>query len=88
MGRRKASKVFLDLLEPIKDSLYGYARRAVWREDQVADVVQEAFMTGWREFQRFQLGTNFRAWMFQILVNTVYRLNKRVGRRRDLGQAQ
>lgn len=84
MGRRKPSKDFLELLEPIKDSLHGYAHRAVWRKDQVADVVQETFMTGWREFKRFQLGTNFRAWMFQILVNTVFRFNKRTDRRREV----
>lgn len=84
MGRRKPSKDFLDLLEPIKDSLYGYAYRAVWREDQVADVVQEAFMTAWRDFKRFQPGTNFRAWMFQILVYTIFNVNRRANRRREV----
>lgn len=84
MRQKKSQKVFLDLLEPIKDSLYGYAYRSVWREDQVGDVIQEAFMTGWREFGRYQSGTNFRAWMFQILVNTIFRLNKRERRSREI----
>ncbi len=88
MGRKKPSRDFLDLLEPIRDSLYGYAHRAVWREDQVPDVVQEAFMTGWREFKRFEPGTNFRAWMFQILVNTIFRLNKRTGRQREVAMEE
>lgn len=84
VGRRHSSKVFLELVEPIRDSLYSHAKRTVWQKDQVADVIQEALMTGWREFRRFELGTNFRAWMFQILVNTVFRFNKRTKRQREV----
>lgn len=50
----------------------------------MADIVQETCMTAWREFGRFERGTNFRAWMFQILVNTVFSLNKRARRRREI----
>lgn len=71
---------FLVLLEPIKDSLYRYAIRMSWGKDQAGDILQEAVMTAWREFDRFQPGTNFKAWMFRILINSVYRLNKRVVR--------
>ena len=82
--KRPSSKTLLDLLEPIRDSLYRYARRAAWRAEDVDDILQEATMTGWRELGRFQLGTNFRAWMFRILVNTVYRFNKRSYRKREV----
>ncbi len=84
MGRKHSAKVFLELLEPIRHSLYAHARHMVWHENEAADVVQEAFMTGWREFGRFELGTNFRAWMFRILINMVYRSNKRTARRREV----
>ncbi|MCG8403867.1 MAG: sigma-70 family RNA polymerase sigma factor [Phycisphaerales bacterium] len=83
MGKRKSSsKAFLDLLEPLGDSLYRYAKRMAWDDDLVADIVQEAVMTGWREFGRFERNTNFKAWMFKILINTIYRLNKRAARQR------
>jgi len=52
-----------------------------WAEEEVADIVQEAVMTAWREFGRFQRDTNFKAWMFRILINTSFRLNKRLARR-------
>lgn len=81
---KSESRRFLDLLEPIRDQLYGYARRAAWRESDVPDVIQEAVMTAWRTFGRFEGGTNFRAWMFQILVNTTFNFNKRVNRRREV----
>lgn len=84
MARKRSPKDFLELLEPIRDSLYGHAYRAVWHKDQAADVVQETLMAGWRGFGRFEPGTNFRAWMFKILVNTIYRLNKRSVRRREV----
>lgn len=83
--RQHSSKTFLGLLEPVRDALYRHARRTVWREDQVADVVQEAILVAWREFHRFEIGTNFRAWVFQILLNTVYRFNKRIKRKREVG---
>lgn len=80
----RSAKSFLDLLEPVRHALYRYANHAAWRKDEAADIVQEAVMTAWRKFGQFQPGSNFRAWMFQILVNTLYRFNRRVGRQREL----
>ncbi len=51
-----------------------------WRDDLAGDILQEAILTAWREFPRFEPSTNFRAWLFRILTNTIYRLNKKVGR--------
>lgn len=79
MAQRSAAE-FLDLLEPIRDSVYRYAARMAWADDQANDIVQEAVMTAWREFDRFEANTNFKAWMFRIVINTIYRLNKRVAR--------
>lgn len=80
-----ASRRFLDLLEPIRDQLYRFAHRAAWRGDDVPDIIQDASLTAWRRFASFQEGTNFRAWMFQVLVNTVHNHNKRVRRQREVG---
>lgn len=81
--RAHDSDTFIELLEPIRDGLYRFARRSLWHEDLAGDVVQEAMLTGWREFRRFELGTNFRAWMFRILVNTIYGANKKLHRRKE-----
>jgi RNA polymerase sigma-70 factor (ECF subfamily) len=48
----------------------------------VADVLQETVMTAWREYPRFLAGTNFRAWVFRIMVNTIFTFNKRTSRER------
>ncbi len=71
---------FLDLLAPLRDSLYRFSVRNVWRQEEAHDVLQEAVMTAWKQFDRFEMGTNFRAWMFKILLNSIYRLNRKSNR--------
>ncbi len=83
MKIRSLEEEFLRLLEPLKDSLYRHALRLCWSESQVSDAVQEAVLIAWREFAKFQSGTNFKAWVFKILVNTILRYNKRVARNRE-----
>ncbi len=79
-GSESRAQQFLELLAPIQESLQRYALRNSWNREQAGDILQEAVLTGWREFHRFQLGTDFRAWMFRVLVNTVYSFNKKVTR--------
>ncbi len=84
MKTKHSRSEFLELLEPIKDQLYRYAHRATWQVDDTADAIQEAVMTAWKSFSRYQPGTNFRAWIFQILVFTIYRFNKQSVRHRSV----
>ena len=81
-GRVQPEQDFLALLEPVKASIERYALRSAWNREQAQDIVQEAVMTAWREFRRFEPGTDFRAWLFSILVNTIYSFNKRTSRDR------
>jgi len=84
LGNPSDADRFLELLEPIRDSLYRFAVRMAWRRDQVNDMLQETVMTAWRQFDRFEPGTNFRAWLFRILLNTIYRINRKTGRAREV----
>ena len=36
------------------------------------DLVQETVMKGWKSIDKFEVGTNMRAWLFTILRNTYY----------------
>jgi len=37
------------------------------------DMVQEAYMRAWKYWDRFELGTNCRAWLYKILFNVIRR---------------
>lgn len=80
-GRGRAAE-FMALLEPIQDSISRYVYRSAWDAEDAHDIAQHAITVAWREFDRFQKGTNFRAWMFKISVNSVYRFNKQHRRER------
>ncbi|GJM26422.1 MAG: RNA polymerase sigma factor [Phycisphaerae bacterium] len=77
MTKTTDANTFLELVAPVRDSLYRFSLRNVWQQDQAGDVLQEAVMTAWRQFDRFEQGTNFKAWMFKILLNTLYRINRK-----------
>jgi RNA polymerase sigma-70 factor (ECF subfamily) len=61
---------FEELAMPLFDPLYNFARWLVRNSNDAEDLVQETYLKALRSFASFQPGTNFRAWMFQILRNT------------------
>lgn len=66
------------------DELYGTAVRLTGSRSDAEDVVQEAVMRAWAFWDRFQSGTNARAWMHRILMNTFISGYRRKKRERDL----
>jgi RNA polymerase sigma-70 factor, ECF subfamily len=68
--RRLPAATFEDLALPLFDQLYNFARWLTQDTTEAEDLVQETFIKALRGFSGFQIGTNFRAWMFRILRNT------------------
>jgi RNA polymerase sigma-70 factor, ECF subfamily len=62
---------FEDLAMPLFDALHNFARWQVHNSNDAEDLVQETYLKALRSFASFQTGTNFRAWMFRILKNTL-----------------
>ncbi len=52
------------------DSLYRTALRLTHVPADAEDLVQETYLKAFRAADRFQAGTNLRAWLFTILHNT------------------
>jgi RNA polymerase sigma-70 factor, ECF subfamily len=55
---------------PFVDSLYSTAYRLVLNHQDAEDLVQETCMKAFKYYDKFQQGTNLRAWLFKILKNT------------------
>lgn len=55
---------------PQLPSLYNFAVRLVKNPDRAEDLVQDTALRAYRFFDRFEPGTNARAWLFKILKNT------------------
>ena len=64
---------------PLFDQLYNFAHWLTQNRDEAEDLVQETYVKALKGFSSFQLGTNFRAWMYRILRNTF--LTSRTGLR-------
>ena len=71
---------FEELAMPLFDPLYNFARWLVRNSNDAEDLVQETYLKALRSFASFQPGTNFRAWMFQILRNTFLSSRSRLDR--------
>jgi RNA polymerase sigma-70 factor (ECF subfamily) len=48
------------------------ARRLTSNPASAEDLVQEAMLSAWRGFHQFEKGTNARAWLFRIMMNTFF----------------
>jgi RNA polymerase sigma-70 factor (ECF subfamily) len=68
--RLRSVTQFEELAIPLVDSVYNLARWLVQSDHDAEDLVQETYLKALRSFRTFQLGTNFRAWLFRILRNT------------------
>lgn len=62
------------------DALYRTALRVTRNPAEADDLVQDTYLKAFRSAARFEHGTNLRAWLFTILMNT-WR-----NRRRDAGR--
>ena len=55
---------------PHSDLLYNYALRMTNNAEDARDLVQETYLKAYRFWDKYELGTNIRAWLFRILKNS------------------
>jgi RNA polymerase sigma-70 factor (ECF subfamily) len=62
---------FEEVLLAQLDSLFAFANRLVrGRREEAEDLVQEACVRAFRKYETLRAPEKFKAWLFQILVNT------------------
>lgn len=76
-GRRKAQSQFEQEALPHMDALFSAAYYMTRNEKDAEDLVQETFLKAFRHFDKYEPGTNCKAWLFRILTNTFLNKNRR-----------
>lgn len=66
----------MELLEEHKDSFYRFILRNVWDTGAAEDVFSHAVLAAIENRHKYTPGTNFRAWMFRILMNKCFVANR------------
>jgi len=72
---------FLAFLVPLRSELEAYARRMLWEPQDAADALQNAVLRAFAAFDRYREDASFRGWMYRILTNEIFTLNRKHSRR-------
>ncbi len=62
---------------PHIEVLYNYALRTTGNKEDANDLLQETFLKAYRFWDKFEQGTNLRAWLFRIMKNTYINLYRK-----------
>jgi RNA polymerase sigma-70 factor (ECF subfamily) len=68
---------------PHTNLLYNYALRMTNSSDDAKDLLQETFLKAYRFWDRYERGTNIRAWLFRILKNSYINRYRKTTREPD-----
>jgi len=78
---------------PHMDDLFRAAVRMIQDHGKASDAVQEVYLIAWKSFDKYEQGTNCKAWLFQILFNVVRHERRNwfkwiTGKEEDLAEAR
>ena len=82
-AQRGDRAAFAQLVERYWSRLYRWLYHLVHDRHQAEDLAQEAFLKALTNLERFQAGTNFRAWLFRIAHNLFANQVRASNRRRS-----
>jgi len=85
--KQNLNSEFNELFEAQINGLYSLALRMTRNQLDAEDLVQDTALKAFRYFDKFDRGTNFRAWIYRILTNNfinTYRKNKKEPNQTDI----
>lgn len=62
---------------PHLNDIYRAASRLLGDGGKAEDVVQDVYLLAWKSFDRFEPGTNCRAWLFKILFHSAHHYRRK-----------
>ncbi len=66
---KQYNRIFEEEFLPQIDALYTFAYHLTYNEDDANDLVQETYLKAFRFIDKYNEGTNAKAWLFKILKN-------------------
>ena len=73
-----SEQAFVKLFKHYKDRVYSIAYRIMKNEVEAEDVVQDTFISAYRNLSKFKFKAQFYTWLYRIAVNKCYeRLRKK-----------
>jgi RNA polymerase sigma factor (sigma-70 family) len=67
---KEKSEIFDKEFMPHINSMYNFAYRLTFDQDDANDLVQDTYLKAFRFIDSFEQGTNAKAWLFRILKNS------------------
>ena len=75
--RAGKTALYETLMRRYNQRLFRIARVILRNPEEAEDVVQEVYLQSWKSFHRFERGTNYRAWLFAIMFNTIHHYRRK-----------
>jgi RNA polymerase sigma-70 factor (ECF subfamily) len=71
---------FLEKIEQNRNEFFRFINRNVWDSGVAEDVFSQGVLAAYENRAKYTPGSNFRAWMYRILLNKCYVANRETGR--------
>jgi RNA polymerase sigma-70 factor (ECF subfamily) len=84
MSGLKRRDEFLELLTQHRSRLFSMVYALVPNVNDAEDILQETVVSLWKNFEQFELGTNFPAWAGKVARNNVYEWSRSKSKHRVL----
>jgi RNA polymerase sigma-70 factor (ECF subfamily) len=68
---------------PHMDALYNYALRMTGDPNDADDLLQDTYLKAYRFWDKYEKGTNVRAWLFRIMKNSYINLYRKSSKEPD-----
>jgi RNA polymerase sigma-70 factor (ECF subfamily) len=84
-ARAKDEAAFEELVARYEDKLYRLAMRFVRNETDAQEILQDAFLSAWRNLPTFEGRAQFGSWMYRVTVNAALMLLRSRNRHPEIG---
>jgi RNA polymerase sigma-70 factor, ECF subfamily len=80
----KRQEQFKKDMMPYADMLFNYGLYLSGDREQAADLLQDTYLKAFRFFDKFEKGTNAKAWLYRIMKNTFINEYRRTHRQPEI----